>query len=152
MAEQENLFNIRDWVPYQLWRLSQEAGYILEDNYSLKYNINGESWRFMAMLASSAPISAKALGAHLDMDQVQVTRALNKLLDNGYISRRTDPNDRRRVILNLSEKGAEVYQAIVDMAMKLENKLLTEMTQDEQGAFRDTLKQLLVNVEKMRSS
>ncbi|HEC01738.1 MAG TPA: MarR family transcriptional regulator [Sphingomonadales bacterium] len=152
MTEQENLFNIRDWVPYQLWRLSQEAGYILEDNYSLKYNINGESWRFMAMLASSAPISAKALGAHLDMDQVQVTRALNKLLDNGYISRRTDPNDRRKVILNLSEKGAGVYGAIVDMAMNLEQKLLAEMTEKERGDFRDILKKLLGNVEKIRNS
>ncbi len=152
MAEQENLFNIRDWVPYQLWRLSQEAGYILEDNYSLKYNINGESWRFMAMLVSSAPISAKALGAHLDMDQVQVTRALNKLLDNGYISRRTDPNDRRKVILNLSEKGAGVYRAIVDMAMNLEQKLLTEMTAKERGDFKGILKKLLGNVEKIRNS
>ncbi len=152
MTEQENLFNIRDWVPYQLWRLSQEAGYILEDNYSLKYNINGESWRFMAMLASSAPISAKALGAHLDMDQVQVTRALNKLLDNGYISRRTDPNDRRKVILNLSEKGAGVYGAIVDMAMNLEHKLLAEMTEKERGDFKGILKKLLGNVEKIRNS
>jgi len=152
LAEQENLFNIRDWVPYQLWRLSQEAGYILEDNYSLKYNINGESWRFMAMLVSSAPISAKALGAHLDMDQVQVTRALNKLLDNGYISRRTDPNDRRKVILNLSEKGAGVYRAIVDMAMNLEQKLLTEMTAKERGDFKGILKKLLGNVEKIRNS
>ncbi|PCJ44704.1 MAG: hypothetical protein COA81_00050 [Alphaproteobacteria bacterium] len=151
MAEQENLFNIRDWVPYQLWRLSLEAGYILEDNYSLKYNINGESWRFMAMLASSAPISAKALGAHLDMDQVQVTRALSKLLDNGYITRRTDPLDRRKAILNLSDHGAEVYRAIVDMAMNLEHKLLAEMTVEEQGTFRGTLKRLLVNVEQIRA-
>ncbi|VAW03529.1 hypothetical protein MNBD_ALPHA01-1838, partial [hydrothermal vent metagenome] len=98
MSEQEKLFDIRDWVPYQLWRLSQEAGYILEDNYALKYNINGESWRFMAMLASSAPVSAKKLGTFLDMDQVQVTRALGKLLDNGYVTRRTDPDDRRKVI------------------------------------------------------
>ncbi|VAV87921.1 hypothetical protein MNBD_ALPHA02-1157 [hydrothermal vent metagenome] len=152
MAEQENLFNIRDWVPYQLWRLSLEAGYILEDNYSLKYNINGESWRFMAMLASSAPISAKALGAHLDMDQVQVTRALSKLLDNGYITRRTDPHDRRKAILNLSEKGTEVYRAIVDMAMNLEHKLLAKMTEKERDNFKKILRKLLLNVEKIRGS
>jgi DNA-binding MarR family transcriptional regulator len=152
LAEQENLFNIRDWVPYQLWRLSLEAGYILEDNYSLKYNINGESWRFMAMLASSAPISAKALGAHLDMDQVQVTRALSKLLDNGYITRRTDPHDRRKAILNLSEKGTEVYRAIVDMAMNLEHKLLAEMTEAERDNFKKILRNLLGNVEKIRNS
>lgn len=150
LSEQEKLFDIRDWVPYQLWRLSQEAGYILEDNYSLKYNINGDSWRFMAMLASSAPISAKRLGETLDMDQVQVTRALNKLLDNGYISRRTDPRDRRKVILNLSKSGTEVYQAIVVMAKDLESRLLAQMPEEEQENFRGTLKGLLSSVERMR--
>ncbi|MCK5425276.1 MAG: MarR family transcriptional regulator [Emcibacter sp.] len=151
MSEQEKLFDIRDWVPYQMWRLSQEAGYILEDNYSLKYNIKGESWRFMAMLASSAPISAKKLGETLDMDQVQVTRALNKLLENGYVSRRTDPRDRRKVILNLSKNGAEVYQSIVEMAKELEGKLLDQIPTEERKIFRGTLKELLVTVDRMRS-
>ncbi len=152
MSEQEKLFDIRDWVPYQLWRLSQEAGYILEDNYALKYNINGESWRFMAMLASSAPVSAKKLGTFLDMDQVQVTRALGKLLDNGYVTRRTDPDDRRKVILNLSDRGAEVYQAILVMAMELERKLLGQMSAQKQDDFRGMLTDMLTNVGRMRKS
>ncbi len=150
MSEQEKLFDIRDWVPYQLWRLSQEAGYILEDNYALKYNINGESWRFMAMLASSAPVSAKKLGTFLDMDQVQVTRALGKLLDNGYVTRRTDPDDRRKVILNLSDRGAEVYQAILVMAMELEQKLLGQMPVQKQDDFRRMLTDMLDNISRMR--
>ena len=150
LSNEEKLFDVRDWVPYQLWRLSQEAGYILEDQYSEKYNIKGESWRFMAMLASSAPVSAKELGGLLDMDQVQVTRALNKLLDYGFVSRRMDPRDRRKVILNLSRKGAEVYQAIVVMAKALEQKLLAQMPPQDQAKFRGTLSRLLTTVEQMR--
>lgn len=150
MTEQEKLFDIRDWVPYQLWRLSQEAGYILEDKYSKKYSINGDSWRFMAVLASAAPISAKKLGEHLDMDQVQVTRALNKLIDNGYVSRRTDPRDRRKVILNLSKTGSEVYSAIVDMAMDLEKFLMEDLSDEARNDFRSTLTGLLSKVKKMR--
>lgn len=150
MSEQKKLFDIREWVPYQLWRLSQEAGYILEDYYGEKYNLRGESWRFMAMLASSAPISAKKLGQSLDMDQVQVTRALNKLLDNGYISRRTDPRDRRKVILNLSSRGTEVYQDIAVKAKDLESRMLEQMPTGEQEDFKQALKGLLATVEKMR--
>ncbi len=150
MPEQGKLFDIRNWVPYQMWRLSQEAGYILEEEYSVKYNIRGESWRFMAMLASSAPVSAKKLGELLDMDQVQVTRALNKLLDNGYVTRRTDPKDRRKVILALSAEGAEVYEAIVGMAMELERKFLGEIPPEEQNFFRETLTGLLDNMDNIR--
>ncbi|MBL4612289.1 MAG: MarR family transcriptional regulator [Emcibacter sp.] len=149
MSEQEKLFDIREWVPYQLWRLSQEAGYILEDYYGEKYSLRGESWRFMAMLASSAPISAKRLGQSLDMDQVQVTRALNKLLDNGYISRRTDPRDRRKVILNLSSRGTEVYQDIAGKAKDLETRMLEKMPKGEQENFKQALKGLLATVERM---
>lgn len=151
MSGQDKLFDIRDWVPYQMWRLSQEAGYLLEEDYATKYNLKGESWRFMAMLASLAPVSAKKLGERLDMDQVQVTRALNKLLDNGYIKRRTDPKDRRKVILTLSQEGAEVYQAIVDMAITLEQKFLEEIPKEAQKIFRDTLTRLLNNLDSLRS-
>ena len=149
MSEQKKLFDIREWVPYQLWRLSQEAGYILEDYYGKKYNIRGESWRFMAMLASSAPISAKKLGQSLDMDQVQVTRALNKLIDNGYVSRRTDPQDRRRVILNLSKQGTEVYQDIAVKAKDLETRMLEKMPKGEQEDFKQALKGLLATLDGM---
>lgn len=151
MSKQEKLFDVRHWVPYQLWRLSQEAGYVLEDQYSVKYNIKGENWRFMAMLASSAPVSAKQLGVLLDMDQVQVTRALNKLLDLKYVDRRTDPKDRRKVILTLSRKGAQVYQDIVDMAKALEQKLLSDIPETEQLVFRGVLGDLLVKVNHMRN-
>jgi len=151
VSGQDKLFDIRDWVPYQMWRLSQEAGYLLEEDYATKYNLKGESWRFMAMLASLAPVSAKKLGERLDMDQVQVTRALNKLLDNGYIKRRTDPKDRRKVILTLSQEGAEVYQAIVDMAITLEQKFLEEIPKEAQKIFRDTLTRLLNNLDSLRS-
>lgn len=150
MSEQKKLFDIRNWVPYQLWRLSQEAGYILEDLYSQEYNIKGESWRFMAMLASSAPVSAKELGELLDMDQVQVTRALNKLLENGYVSRRTDPRDRRKVILNLNRKGMAVYQAIVVMAKELERRMLAELPPADQAHFKGILSRLLTGIEKLR--
>ncbi|MCF8474342.1 MAG: MarR family transcriptional regulator [Emcibacter sp.] len=151
MPKQKKLFDIREWIPYQLWRLSEEAGYVLEDNYSLKYNITGDSWRFMAMLACSAPISAKILGEHLGMDQVQVTRALSKLIENNYISRRTDPKDRRKVILNLSKRGVEVYQEIVMMAKDLEQKLMEDLSSEEQEKFRGILNRLLVSVATLRS-
>jgi len=151
LSEEEKLFDIRDWVPYQLWRLSQEAGFILEDHYSVKYNIKGENWRFMAMLASSAPVSAKKLGEHLDLDQVQVTRALNKLLEIGYVDRRTDPKDRRKVILTLSENGATVYQDIVSMAKNLEQKLLEQIAPSEQEGFRGVLGDLLGHMAELRA-
>ncbi|PHZ83292.1 MarR family winged helix-turn-helix transcriptional regulator [Paremcibacter congregatus] len=151
MSEENKLFDVRDWVPYQLWRLSQEAGYLLEDQYSVKYNIKGENWRFMAMLASSAPVSAKELGVLLDMDQVQVTRALNKLLDLRYVDRKTDPKDRRKVILTLSKKGARVYQDIVDMAKALEQMLLSDVPDQQKQMFRGVLEGLLVKVDLLRS-
>ena len=151
MSETKGLFDIREYVPYTLWRLSEDAGYILEERYSEKHKINGEGWRFMAMMASTEPISAKKIGEFLDRDQVQVTRTLNKLLDNGYVNRRTDPKDRRKVILKLSSKGADVYQDIVAMALELEQKILADMSSKDQDKFREILALVGNNVDRMRA-
>ncbi|VAV99089.1 hypothetical protein MNBD_ALPHA01-1535, partial [hydrothermal vent metagenome] len=62
----------------------------------------------------------------------------------------TDPDDRRKVILNLSDRGAEVYQAILVMAMELERKLLGQMPVQKQDDFRGMLTDMLANISRMR--
>lgn len=135
MQTENEAFNIEDWLVYRLWRVSQEAGFSLEKFYSKEFGLTGFDWRLIAAVATYAPISAKGLAKVLDLSQVQMTRALTDLIDNGLISRRTDKVDRRRIVLRLTNKGRDIYQQIAPKARAVEEELLSSLSKGEREAF-----------------
>ncbi len=139
MPNNQQKFNIEEWLVYRLWRLSQEAGFNLEEFYSKKFGLSGFDWRLIAAVATYAPISAKGLAKVLDLSQVQMTRALTNLIDNGLISRRMDKSDRRRIVLRLTKKGLDIYQQIAPKAQKVESELLSALDKTEQKQFMEML-------------
>ena len=132
-------FNIEQWLVYRLWRISQEAGFSLEKFYAKKFGLSGFDWRLIAAVATYAPISAKGLAEVLDLSQVQMTRALTNLIDEGMISRRMDKADRRRIVLRLTKKGQDIYQQITPKAEAVEIDMLSDLEASERKQFLDTL-------------
>jgi DNA-binding MarR family transcriptional regulator len=135
-------YSIEDWLPYRLWRLSRAAGDTLEAYYCEAFGLDGSDWRTLAILANYAPISAKALAATLDINQVQMTRALTRLQDLGLLSRRTDKGDKRKVVLQLNRKGNEIYQKIAPRAQALEDQIFSGFSVKERKQFLALLDRL----------
>ena len=49
--------------------------------------------------------------AELGVTKQAVSQAIDVLVNRGYLTRRTDPGDRRRVVLELTGRGQEVVDA-----------------------------------------
>jgi len=138
----ETQFRIQKWLVYRLWRISQEAGFELEEFYVNEFALGPVEWHCIAAIANYAPLSAKELATIVDMNQVQMARTLTGLLKQGLISRRTDTKDRRRVVLTLNKKGEAVYSRISPKAQGVENKLLSVFNQQERKQFLALLNRL----------
>jgi DNA-binding MarR family transcriptional regulator len=76
------------------------------------------------------------------MDKVRVSRTVTKLLRTGHITRRTDPLDRRRAILELTPKGLGVYRQIVPRALAVEEEMLQDLSEAERAAFEAAIGKL----------
>ena len=135
-------FSLDNWLVYRLWRISQEAGYELEAWYKKEFGLSATEWHSLAILANHAPVSAKELAKILDINQVQMTRTISKLLAEGLVYRNTDNVDRRRVVLGLSKKGTGLYDKIAPKAAVIENKMLTTLTAKERSQFDALLTRL----------
>ncbi|WP_180901585.1 MarR family winged helix-turn-helix transcriptional regulator [Martelella soudanensis] len=131
------ILNLDDWIPYQFSYISNQTSLYLEELYNSRFGLSVTGWRVMANLAIHSPLSAKEVAAHTAMDQVQVTRAINQLHKIGMISRRTDSHDRRKVVLRLSQRGAEVYATIAPYAIEIERRLLAELSAAEVETLRN---------------
>lgn len=96
--------------------------------------------QYLAMLVlwEASPRTVGALGEALDLDSSTLTPLLKRLEASGLVTRDRDPEDERRVIVSLTDKG----RALRDQAVSIPEKLLCalDMPLDAVGALRDRLK------------
>lgn len=66
----------------------------------------------MGILKRVGMLSMSDIGKHLSMPKPHVTVIVDKLIDEGYVERQNDPNDRRIINILLTEKGKVDFEAM----------------------------------------
>ncbi len=122
---------LKQWLPSRLSVLANTVSLYLHAFYAERFGLSVTGWRIIAYLGERAPLCAKDLAELAAMDQVSITRATAQLAKLGYLRRRTDPTDRRRVLLQLSKRGLDVYFEVIPIANRLEQELLRDLTKSE---------------------
>jgi DNA-binding MarR family transcriptional regulator len=54
---------------------------------------------------AKAPVTVRGLAAHLQVPKPAITRAVDRLEEVGWAIRRTDPANRRSVLITVTEEG-----------------------------------------------
>jgi DNA-binding MarR family transcriptional regulator len=70
------------------------------------------------------------------------TKRLDRLEQAGLITRAPDPDDRRGTVIALTAAGRERIDAVTDAHLANERRLLSALTDVEQGRLADLLRQL----------
>jgi DNA-binding MarR family transcriptional regulator len=128
-------FELTKYLPFRLTLLSNRLTRRVARFYGQKYKLTAPEWRTMAVLGQSGAMSANNVIAQTTMDKVRVSRAVAKLLKTGYITRESDPDDRRRAILALTPKGVEIYRQIVPLVQEIEAELLEILNATERAGL-----------------
>jgi DNA-binding MarR family transcriptional regulator/catechol 2,3-dioxygenase-like lactoylglutathione lyase family enzyme len=79
------------------------------------------------------------LPAGLGVSKQAVSQAIDVLVNRGYVSRGPDPSDRRRITLELTERGHEVVAAVLRGTEAIDNQLAARVSLREVGAMRSGL-------------
>jgi len=94
----------------------------------------------LRLLSEQGPVSQQGLADALSLDPSNVVGLLNELEERGLITRRRDPADRRRHIVELSAAGENELACTQTRLGLVEDELLSALSAEE----RDTLYRLLV--------
>jgi len=128
-------FALEQFVPFRLSVLANRMTRAVARIYMRRFKLSAPEWRTMAILGRYGAMSANSVVERTAMDKVRVSRAVARLLRGGHITRRLDPDDRRRAILDLTPSGFNIYRQIVPDALSVEAQLLATLTSDERRAF-----------------
>ncbi|MGD0063640.1 MAG: MarR family transcriptional regulator [Streptosporangiaceae bacterium] len=96
----------------------------------------------LSLLSEHGPAGQQGLAEALSLDPSNVVGLLNELEERGLITRRRDPADRRRHIVELSAAGADELCLAQVRLSRVEDDLFSALS----AAERTTLYQLLARV------
>ncbi|GII64115.1 MarR family transcriptional regulator [Sphaerisporangium krabiense] len=88
-------------------RLNTETGQALAGT-----GLTLDQWRVLDVLATTEGLAMSEIAAAAVITGPTLTRAVDRLVDRAYIYRNLDHTDRRRVLVRLSERGAEVHREL----------------------------------------
>lgn len=91
-------------------------------------------------LLDEAPQAVGALGGRLDMDTGTITPLVKRLAAAGFVTRTRDPNDERRVLVDLTPKGRGLEADVFGITDRI--KSACQLTDEGLNGLRLTLEAL----------
>ena len=96
----------------------------------------------LAKLYETGPSSQNQLGRLIYLDAATIKGVVDRLGARGFVTALSDPKDRRRRAVTLTDEGRRVTEAAMKVAAKITAQTLTPLTATEQRMIATLLKKL----------
>lgn len=142
-----NNIRLANFMPYQLSIASNAVSDLIAREYRSRFGLKIPEWRVMAMLGEVGEATQRELVATTRMDKVAVNRATKALADRDLIARVPNANDGRSHHLALTDKGAALRGEIMPLALEMEGRVASVLSDDDKTQLADLLARLLARAE-----
>ncbi|WP_312856579.1 MarR family winged helix-turn-helix transcriptional regulator [Phytoactinopolyspora halotolerans] len=111
-----------------------------------------QRWEFdiLATLRRSGAPYRLSAGALVEASMVTsgaITNRIDRLAAKGWVSREVDPDNRRSVRITLTDEGKRIVDDTLADHVANENRILAELTPDEQAQLAALLRKLLISLD-----
>ncbi len=73
-----------------------------------------------------------------------ITNRVDRLVERDLVRRTQDPDDRRKVIVQLTQSGLDLVEAVLDSHLETEQEMLAALSTPQQEELKDSLRTLLL--------
>ena len=133
------------------YRLDAQVGFMLRQAYQRHATIfsarfgdtfTPTQWAALAKLAEIGPSSQNHLGRLTAMDVATIKGVVARLRERGFVTTGADREDRRRVVVALTEAGQDAYARQAEAARQVSEETLSSL----KARDRETLMRLLAEL------
>ena len=137
--------------------LNKPLGYILGQSLRVFRNqlafefkdkgieLSFDQFAMLHILNSDCDCIQQDLANQLQKDKSIIVRQINSLLENQYVVRLINKEDKRKKNLILTKKGFEILNQMKGIASELSTKLLIGVSENELETFRNVLMKIQEN-------
>jgi DNA-binding MarR family transcriptional regulator len=108
---------------YLLFQTAYHRDHILGERLG-KIGVTVARWRTLAVIRRLGECSMTELALLSASDRTTLTRSVDQLVTSGVVERHVPANDRRRVLLRLTDAGHELYLRSVETMMGMNAEVI----------------------------
>ncbi len=133
------------------YRLDDQVGFVLrqaQQRHTTLFaaimieGLTPTQWAALARLAEVGPSSQNRLGRLTAMDAATIKGVIDRLNARGFTRTRPDPADARRLLVELTAAGAELFARAEPAAREITAQTLAPLDADEQARLVELLRRL----------
>lgn len=84
-------------------------------------------WRVLVILSGHGPLNPSAIAQWMGVHPSNTTRACDVLVRAGLVDRRENPEDRRRLLLTLTDQGEALVESLLDFRREAISTVLDKL-------------------------
>jgi DNA-binding MarR family transcriptional regulator len=105
--------------------------------------VNGREAAVLRAVDDTRPLSQGEIARKMDVDRTTMVALIDDLQEKGLVRRRQDPDDRRRNVVELTEKGRDTLRRATALAAQAERAFLSPLSAADAAQFKNLLRALL---------
>jgi len=113
---------------HRLLKLNNRLMQPFSTHLSHRYNISLNEFRLLMAIGRLGESASHELAEHTGVNAMSVSRAVGTLQRHGRIEVSTDPGNRRRKVLRLTEEGERLYRIMLPQTQSVADFLLRGMS------------------------
>jgi DNA-binding MarR family transcriptional regulator len=113
------------------------------------YLIGSGQFYLLMPLYKTDGMTQEALSRSISLDKAAVTRSVQKLINQGYVFRQRDEEDKRSYHIFLTEKGKMIEPDIKKIALKWEDILLSGFDPDQMDMIVNSFHDMIENISRI---
>jgi DNA-binding MarR family transcriptional regulator len=110
------------------------------------------AWQLLSHLVRDGKCSQATLAAAVGQHPAGVSRLLDDLEKQGFVVRRRDPRDRRRIFVEASARGKRRFEERRPQIVAAVDQALEPLTESDRRLLRDLLRKVTASVSEQRSA
>ncbi|WP_258933481.1 MarR family winged helix-turn-helix transcriptional regulator [Nesterenkonia pannonica] len=136
-----------DYAPATISLLSNTLLWGGSRTYHQRFGIRTNEWRVLSALGGRPGATAAEAGELLGLNKSVVSRSVALLREQGMVVLEREPGAKR---LYLTDRGVEVHDAILPIALAREESLFEGFTEEEAAQMRSFLSRMYSNAARLK--
>ena len=132
--------DLRRFTPALITLLAQRLVAAASAEYRPRFGVGVTDWRVMALLAADPWLAAARIAQATGLDKAAVSRSLRSLRERGLVEAGAAA---KRGGVALTEEGVTLHDALAEVALEREQKLLDGFSPQERTSLAAMLERML---------
>ncbi len=112
-----------------------------------RFGLIGAQWKIIVILSVKEGITQKHIADMAFVEAPTLVPIIDKMEKENYITRQSDPKDRRNNLIFMTKKSKDIVDPIIDCIVEIRNMGLAKISKKDMGIAKKVLEQITANTE-----